>query len=73
MDGWTGVERLKDHDLGFYRMKSNLHMQYEIIPLHSIIRGAYIIPDYEHDDEYLIVDTIDADMFLRLKSLVTEV
>ena len=73
MDGRTGVEHSKDRDLGFYRVKSNSRMQYEIIPLHSIIRGAYIVPDYEHDDEYLIVDTVDADMFLRLKSLVTEV
>ncbi|PCH42571.1 hypothetical protein WOLCODRAFT_71761, partial [Wolfiporia cocos MD-104 SS10] len=71
MDGRTGVEHSKDRDLGFYRLKLNPRTQYEIAPLHSIIRGALVVPDYEHSDEFLIVDIIDADMFLRLQSLVS--
>lgn len=61
--------RKKDKDLGLYRLRLNAK-RYGIISLESIVRGALLIPDFEVSGEYLIVDTIDADMFLRMKSLI---
>ncbi|KAG2045352.1 hypothetical protein BDR03DRAFT_848345 [Suillus americanus] len=34
------------------------------VPLSSFIRGAVLVPDPDHQDEHLIVDHIDSDMFL---------
>ncbi|KAG2080500.1 hypothetical protein BD769DRAFT_1378868 [Suillus cothurnatus] len=38
------------------------------VPLSSFIRGAVLVPDSEHQDEYIVVDHIDSDMFLRMKA-----
>jgi hypothetical protein len=64
-----GPIRCKDKDLGLYRLQLKAD-QYEIISLESVVRGALLAPDSEHPGEYLIVDTVDGDMFLRMKSLV---
>lgn len=37
------------------------------IPIRSIVRGTLLYPDPKHADEYLVVDHIDGDMFLRMK------
>ena len=58
----------KDRDLGLYRLRLKAS-QYEIISLESIVRGALIVPDMESPEEYLVVDTVDTDMFLRMKVL----
>lgn len=65
----TGVARRKDRDLGFYRVGAQPRNKTEIISTQSIIRGAYIVPDFEKDTEFLVVDTIDGDMFLRLQHM----
>lgn len=65
-DRSTGSIRNKDKDLGFYRIGAQPRNKAEFISIHSIIRGAYIVPDFEKDSEFLVVDTIDGDMFLRL-------
>ncbi|KAG1725468.1 hypothetical protein EDD22DRAFT_982843 [Suillus occidentalis] len=36
------------------------------IPLSSFIRGAVLVPDADHQDEHLVVDHLDSDMFLRM-------
>ena len=59
----------KDKDLGLYRLQLQAKW-YEIIPLESIVRGAFLVPDSDNPEEYLVVDTIDSDMFLRMKSLI---
>ena len=61
--------RRKDKDLGLYRLQLRAK-RYEIIPLESIVRGALLVPDSDNPEEYLVVDTIDSDMFLRMKSLI---
>ncbi|KIK43163.1 hypothetical protein CY34DRAFT_791724 [Suillus luteus UH-Slu-Lm8-n1] len=33
----------------------------------SFIRGALLFPDPEHHDEYLVVEHVDSDMYLRMK------
>ena len=62
-----GSLRRKDKDLGLYRLKTQ---KYEIISLKSVVRGAVLVPESENSGEYFVVDTIDADMFLRMKGLV---
>lgn len=56
----------KDKDLRFTRLKAQTPKEGRFIFLQSIIRGALVVEDFSVDDEYLLVDTIDADMFLRI-------
>jgi hypothetical protein len=46
----------QDFDLKqtFGKLQSHAHF----IPIHSIIRGAYLIEDFEHPNQYLVNDTI---------------
>ena len=64
----SGSMRRKDKDLGLYRLQLKTK-QYEIISLESIVRGALLVPDSARPGQYLVVDTVDGDMFLRMKSL----
>ena len=65
----SGQIKRKDKDLGLHcvRIKAN---PYEIISVQSIVRGALLVEDSDNLDDYFVVDTVDADMFLRMKSLV---
>lgn len=65
----SGSLRRRDKDLGFYRLQLKAR-RYEIISLESVVRGAVLVLDSENSGEYFVVDTIDADMFLRMKSLI---
>ena len=64
-----GMLRRKDKDLGLYRVRSYPN-KYEIISLESVVRGALLAPDSDNPEDYFVVDTVDTDMFLRMKSLV---
>ncbi|EPQ50176.1 hypothetical protein GLOTRDRAFT_82536 [Gloeophyllum trabeum ATCC 11539] len=70
-DAPTGPRRRKDKDLCFYRVKARTRSEAEFIDARSILRGALLAPDFEegHEDEYLVMDTVDTDMFLRLKHM----
>lgn len=65
----SGSMRRKDKDLGLYRLQLRAK-RYEIISLESVVRGAVLVPDSDNPEEYLVVDTIDSDMFLRMKCLI---
>ncbi|EDQ99191.1 uncharacterized protein LACBIDRAFT_317443 [Laccaria bicolor S238N-H82] len=54
-------------DLGLIHLRAKHRREAEFIPVGSIIRGAYIVPEFEKPDEYHVVDTVDTDMFLRLR------
>ena len=41
----------------------------EIIPVDSLVRGAVLVSDKNYADDYFVIDTLDADMFLRVKAL----
>lgn len=62
---------VKDRDLGFYRLRRNPRVTHELFSAHSIIRGALVVEDFAVDGDFLVVDTIDGDMFLRVQ-LMTE-
>lgn len=63
-----GSLRRKDKDLGLYRLRLNPN-RYEIVSLESVIRGALLVPDSDNAEDHFVVDTVDADMFLRMKGL----
>ena len=65
----SGQVRRKDKDLGLYRVRKKAN-PYEIISVQSIVRGALLVQDSENPDDYFVVDTVDADIFLRMQSLI---
>lgn len=62
-----GAFRNTDRHLGFYRVKVKPRKKSEVFSVHSIIRGAVAVRDSQRDDEFIIMDTLDADMYLRLQ------
>lgn len=39
----------------------------EVIPLDSIVRGALLVKDPKYKGDYFVIDTLDGDMYLRVK------
>lgn len=65
MDALIGPRRRMDRELRLTRLRARPASSSEFITLHSIIRGALLVPDFAHDGDYFLVDTVDTDMFLR--------
>jgi len=63
-----GGVRRKDRDLGLYRVRVK-SSPYVIIPLESIVWGALLVEDPDNQGDYFIVDTVDADILLRMDSV----
>ncbi|KAG1799033.1 uncharacterized protein HD556DRAFT_1231771 [Suillus plorans] len=59
--------RLLDRDLRLTRLRARPAASSEFITLHSIIRGALLVPDFDNNGDYFLVDYIDTDMFLRVQ------
>ena len=64
-----GPTRGIDKKLSIYRWKIHARSRCEIIPVDSLIRGAVLISDTKYQGDYFVIDTLDADMLLRVKSL----
>ena len=58
-----------DLELGLYRVKARPRSSCEFISVKSIIRGAVLVPDFNKEDEYLVMDVLDPDMFLRVRRM----
>jgi hypothetical protein len=56
-----------DKELSIRRWRFRHKTRCEVIPLECIMRGAVLLEDSSHLDDYFVIDTIDADMYLRLK------
>ncbi|KAJ7687097.1 hypothetical protein B0H17DRAFT_1302090 [Mycena rosella] len=69
MDAPIGHRSRKDKLLGLRRVKEQARKKSEFISVHSIIRGAVLVPDVDKPNEFLVFDILDADMKLRLKRL----
>ncbi|KAG2350133.1 hypothetical protein BDR05DRAFT_942666 [Suillus weaverae] len=69
-DAPTGLRPRKDKDLNLFRARARPRAQAQFFSVRSIIHGALLIPDGPSD--YLIVDTADTDMFLRMKMMHLE-
>ena len=59
----------KDRDIGLFRLRAQPRVKSEIFPVASIIWGALSVNDFDKYDEYLIMDIVDSDFFLRMKQL----
>ncbi|KAJ7700548.1 hypothetical protein B0H14DRAFT_3100108 [Mycena olivaceomarginata] len=59
----------KDRVLSLYRVRQCEREKCEFISVHSIIRGALLIPDFEIQGDHLVVDIVDGDMYLRIKAM----
>jgi hypothetical protein len=61
----------KDKDLDLYRVRARPRKLAEFIFMDSIIRGALLVNsfDSQYGDECFVIDTVDTDMFLQLRSL----
>ncbi|KAG1864099.1 hypothetical protein C8R48DRAFT_546723, partial [Suillus tomentosus] len=62
-----GASRRSDCDLRLTRVKAVPRASSIFIPVQSFICGAVCFPDPDHRDEFLMVDHIDSDMFVRMK------
>ncbi|KAG1899028.1 uncharacterized protein F5891DRAFT_1190206 [Suillus fuscotomentosus] len=69
MDAPTGSRGGVDRDLGLTRLRARPLASSEFISLQSIVRGALLVPDHDHDRDFFLVDLVDTDMFLRAKLL----
>ena len=65
----TGRLLRKDIDLGFTRVRRKARESSEFISVHSIIRGAVLVPAFDKEGDFLVMDILDADMFVRIKKM----
>ena len=68
-DVGIGVRRRQDLDLELWRVRAKPRSSSEFIFVESVIRGAALASDPEAVGDYFVMDTIDTDMFLRMKAL----
>ncbi|KAG1804749.1 uncharacterized protein HD556DRAFT_1192785, partial [Suillus plorans] len=66
-DAPTGARLQKDKHLNLFRVRAKPRAQAEFFLIRSIIRGALLVHDENLD--YFIVDTVNMDMFLRVKEM----
>jgi len=59
--------RSLDRGLSIFRWHIRARNRCEVIPLDCIVRGAVLVADTRYKGDYFIVDTLDEDMFLRVK------
>ena len=69
LDAPIHVQRRKDKDLGFIRVRAKPRQSSEFISVRSIIRGALLVEEFDRkgSGEFIVVDVVDGDMFLRLR------
>ena len=68
-DKKPGPKSRKDKDLQFFCLRQWPETQAEFIFARSIIRGVVIFPAYDNEQEFLVFDILDPDMFLRVKEI----
>jgi hypothetical protein len=69
LDKFMGPARIEDFDLGLCRLRGKPRHLSRFIALRSVVRGALILKEAGRNEEYLAIDTIDTDMFVRLHDL----
>ena len=68
-DAPIGRLRRKDVDLCLTRVRCKPRDRAEFISVRSIIRGAVLVPAFDKDDDFLVMDVLDADMFVRVRKM----
>ncbi|KAF8164144.1 hypothetical protein K438DRAFT_2067539 [Mycena galopus ATCC 62051] len=69
MDAPTGRTSRIDKALRLLRVKSKPKKDSEFISVHSIIRGAVLVPDSDKPGEFVVFDVLDPDTSRRLNGL----
>jgi hypothetical protein len=61
----------RDQDLRFHRCRTRRKADSAVVFARTMVRGALLVPDHGngYGDEYLAVDVVDADMWLRMKAI----
>jgi len=62
-----GLIKRIDKKLSIYRWNIRSRKRCEIIPVGWIVHGAVLISDPKYTGDHFVVDTLDADMFLRVR------
>lgn len=57
----------KDQDLELFRVRARPREETELVSIHSFVRGALLVPDFDTEGDYFVFDVLDGDMFLRVK------
>jgi hypothetical protein len=60
-----------DKKLSISRWHVRARNRCEVIPVSCIVRGAVFVPDVKYKGDYLLLDTLDEDMFLRAKIILS--
>ena len=58
-----------DKNLSIYRWHIRARNRCEVIPLGCIVRGAVLVEDTKYKGDYFVIDTLDDDMFVRVKRM----
>ena len=58
-----------DKSLSISRRHIRPRNRCEVIPLSRIIRGAVLVADVKYKGDYFVIDTLDEDMFVRVKNV----
>ncbi|KAG2123848.1 hypothetical protein DEU56DRAFT_873379 [Suillus clintonianus] len=66
--GVIGAPRRIDRDFQLTRIKAVPRESLIFIPLRSFIHGAMLYPDPTHQGEFIVIDHIDSDMFMCMKT-----
>lgn len=73
LTGSSRTTRQRDRDLRFHRVRARpRRSDSAVILARTLVRGALLVPDFAEKwpgDEYIVVDVVDADMWLRMKDL----
>ncbi|KDQ51821.1 hypothetical protein JAAARDRAFT_62330 [Jaapia argillacea MUCL 33604] len=69
LDAPIGNRLRKDKDLRFTRVRAKPRSQSEFISVRSIIQGALLARDFDNYGDFLMMNVVDTDMFLRMKKL----
>jgi hypothetical protein len=68
----VGAHLRKDKDFKFWRVKAKPRASAECFSVQSIIHSCVLAEDGTRPNEFLVVDTTDMDMFLRMEEIHTE-
>ncbi|KAI6095858.1 hypothetical protein F5141DRAFT_1191180 [Pisolithus sp. B1] len=68
-DAPTQPQLVKDVHLNLWRVHEQPPESAEFFSVHSIICGALLYPDHTRIGDYLVIDTLDTDMFLCMQKM----
>ncbi|KIJ07425.1 hypothetical protein PAXINDRAFT_164593 [Paxillus involutus ATCC 200175] len=69
-DAPAGVRTKKDKHLNFWRVRARPRTtSSEVFSVQSIVCGAALVQDFSRAGDFLVIDTVDTDMFLRMHAM----